>query len=78
MKELSKKLQAIQPSATLVINTKAKQLKAEGKNVISFGAGEPDFPTPTYIVNAAIQAAKDPSNHKYSPCLLYTSDAADE
>ncbi len=67
MKELSKKLQAIQPSATLVINTKAKQLKAEGKNVISFGAGEPDFPTPTYIVNAAIQAAKDPSNHKYSP-----------
>ena len=54
-------------SATLAVDAKAKALKAAGRPVIGFGAGEPDFPTPDYIVEAAVAAAKDPVNHKYSP-----------
>ena len=65
--ELSKRISAIAESATLAVDAKAKALKAAGKAVIGFGAGEPDFPTPSYIVEAAIAAAKNPANHKYSP-----------
>ena len=58
---------AIAPSATLAVTAKAKALKAAGESVIGFGAGEPDFPTPAHIVDAAIEACKDPANHKYTP-----------
>ncbi|MDY3679276.1 MAG: pyridoxal phosphate-dependent aminotransferase [Actinomyces urogenitalis] len=64
---VSARLAAIAPSATLAVDAKAKALKAAGRPVIGFGAGEPDFPTPDYIVEAAVAAAKDPVNHKYSP-----------
>ncbi len=55
------------PSATLAVDAKAKALKAAGENVIGFGAGEPDFPTPDHIVAAAEVACRDPRNHKYTP-----------
>ena len=64
---VSKRIAAIAESATLAIDSKAKALKAAGRPVIGFGAGEPDFPTPDYIVNAAIDAAKTPANHRYTP-----------
>jgi len=64
---VSKRVAAIAESATLAVDSKAKALKAAGKPVIGFGAGEPDFPTPDYIVNAAIEAAKNPANHRYTP-----------
>ena len=64
---VSKRIAAIAESATLAVDSKAKALKAAGKPVIGFGAGEPDFPTPEYIVNAAIEAAKNPANHRYTP-----------
>lgn len=64
---VSKRIGAIATSATLAVSNKAKELKAQGKPVIGFGAGEPDFPTPDYIVEAAVAAAKDPENHKYTP-----------
>ena len=64
---VSARLAAISPSATLAVDAKAKALKAAGRPVIGFGAGEPDFATPDYIVAAAVAAAKDPVNHKYSP-----------
>ncbi len=67
MPRLSRRIAAIAESATLAVDTKAKALKAAGEDVIGFGAGEPDFPTPDYIVEAAIQACSDPSNHKYTP-----------
>ncbi len=54
-------------SATLAIDSKAKALKAAGEDVIGFGAGEPDFPTPEHIVAAAVAACNDPRNHKYTP-----------
>ena len=57
---VSKRIAAIAESATLAVDSKAKALKAAGRPVIGFGAGEPDFPTPDYIVNAAIEAAKLP------------------
>ena len=57
----------IKPSGTMAISNKARELRAEGKSVISFGAGEPDFPTPEYIVEDVKKAASDPTNHKYSP-----------
>jgi aspartate/methionine/tyrosine aminotransferase len=57
----------VQPSATLAITALANKLKAEGKPVIGFGAGEPDFPTPKTIVDAAVEAAQDEIHHKYSP-----------
>lgn len=64
---VSRRVGAIAESATLAVDAKAKSLMASGQPVISFGAGEPDFPTPDYIVAAAIQAAKEPRNHRYSP-----------
>lgn len=63
---VSHRLSAISESATLAVDAKAKALKAQGRPVIGFGAGEPDFPTPDYIVDAAVEAAKDPKNHRYS------------
>jgi aspartate/methionine/tyrosine aminotransferase len=57
----------IAESATLKVDAKAKALKAEGRPVIGFGAGEPDFPTPQYVVDAAIEACQDPKNHRYTP-----------
>ena len=59
---VSKRIAAIAESATLAVDSKAKALKAAGRPVIGFGAGEPDFPTPDYIVNAAIKAEKIPAN----------------
>jgi aspartate/methionine/tyrosine aminotransferase len=64
---ISDRIAAIAESATLAVDAKAKALKAAGRPVIGFGAGEPDFPTPDYIVEAAVQAARDPKNHRYSP-----------
>jgi aspartate aminotransferase len=66
---ISKRIGAIAESATLKVDSKAKALQAEGKAVISFAAGEPDFPTPAHIVEAAIAAAKDPKNHRYTPAV---------
>lgn len=63
---VSARLGAIAPSATLAVTKRAKELAAQGKNVIGFGAGEPDFPTPDYIVEAAIKAAQNPAMHKYT------------
>ena len=64
---ISRRVGAITPSATLAITAKAQELRAAGESVIGFGAGEPDFPTPDYIVAAAAAACRDPKNHKYSP-----------
>ncbi|MDE0572417.1 pyridoxal phosphate-dependent aminotransferase [Demequina sp. B12] len=64
---VSARLGAIAPSATLAVDAKAKALKAAGRPVIGFGAGEPDFPTPAHIVEAAVEAARDPKNHRYTP-----------
>ena len=64
---ISRRVREIAPSATLAVDAKAKALKAAGRPVIGFGAGEPDFPTPQHVVDAAIEAAKDPANHHYSP-----------
>jgi aspartate/methionine/tyrosine aminotransferase len=64
---ISARIAAISESATLAVDAKAKALKAQGRPVIGFGAGEPDFPTPTEIVEAAIAAAKNPAMHRYSP-----------
>ena len=66
---ISKRIGAIAESATLKVDAKAKALQAEGKAVISFAAGEPDFPTPAHIVEAAVAAAKDPKNHRYTPAV---------
>lgn len=65
-RRVSARLQAIPESATLAITAKAKELKAAGVPVIGFGAGEPDFPTPDYIVDAAKEAVVDPANHRYT------------
>ena len=67
MNRTSARLAAIAESATLAVDAKAKALKAKGENVIGFGAGEPDFPTPENIVEAAVRACRDPKNHKYTP-----------
>ncbi|MDR3202731.1 MAG: pyridoxal phosphate-dependent aminotransferase [Bifidobacteriaceae bacterium] len=64
---VSRRIGAIAPSATLAVDAKAKALKAQGRPVIGFGAGEPDFPTPDHIVEAAVRAARDPANHRYTP-----------
>ncbi len=64
---ISARIAAVSPSATLAVDAKAKALKAQGENVIGFGAGEPDFPTPEAIVEAAVEACRDPASHKYSP-----------
>ncbi|MEU6266509.1 pyridoxal phosphate-dependent aminotransferase [Saccharopolyspora shandongensis] len=64
---VSARIGGISESATLAVDAKAKALKAAGRPVIGFGAGEPDFPTPQPIVDAAIAACSDPKNHRYSP-----------
>ena len=64
---ISARVAAIAESATLAVDAKAKALKAAGEPVIGFGAGEPDFPTPDHIVEAAAAACRDPRNHRYSP-----------
>ncbi len=64
---ISRRIAAISESATLAVDAKAKALKAAGRPVIGFGAGEPDFATPDYIVAAAEAACGDPRNHRYSP-----------
>ncbi|MEL5991595.1 pyridoxal phosphate-dependent aminotransferase [Microbacterium phosphatis] len=64
---LSRKLSAIAESATLKVDAKAKALKAEGKDVISYAAGEPDFATPAFVVEAAAEALSNPANFRYTP-----------
>lgn len=64
---ISARISAIAPSATLAVDSKAKALKAEGRPVIGFGAGEPDFSTPSPIVDAARAALDDPANFRYTP-----------
>jgi aspartate aminotransferase len=64
---ISTRIGAITESATLAVDAKARALKAAGRPVIAFGAGEPDFPTPDYIVEAAQRACAEPRFHKYSP-----------
>ena len=64
---ISARISAIAESATLAVDAKAKALKAAGRPVIGFGAGEPDFPTPDYIVEAAQRACAEPRFHKYTP-----------
>jgi aspartate aminotransferase len=64
---ISARVSAIAESATLAVDTKAKALRAAGRPVIGFGAGEPDFPTPGYIVEAAQRACAQPRFHKYTP-----------
>ncbi len=64
---LSARIAAIAESATLKVDAKAKALQAEGRPVISYAAGEPDFPTPEHIVEAALAAVHDPRNHRYTP-----------
>src|SRR3954464_5244271 len=64
---VSDRIAAIAESATLAVDAKAKALKAAGRPVIGFGAGEPDFPTPDYIVAAAAAAARQPKYHHYTP-----------
>ncbi len=66
-RRVSARIGAIAESATLAVDAKAKALKAAGRPVIGFGAGEPDFPTPGYIVDAAVEACRDPKNHRYTP-----------
>jgi aspartate aminotransferase len=67
VERISRRIAAIKESATLAVDAKAKALKAAGENVIGFGAGEPDFPTPPHIVDAAIAACREPRFHHYSP-----------
>ncbi len=67
MSRVSARISAIAESATLAVDAKAKALKAAGRPVIGFGAGEPDFPTPDYIVEAAAAATKVVTNHRYTP-----------
>src|SRR3984957_15611273 len=64
---ISARIAAIAESATLAVDAKAKALKAAGRPVIGFGAGEPDFPPPDYIVEAAQRACAEPRFHKYTP-----------
>ena len=67
LKRISSRISAIAESATLKVDAKAKALQAAGRPVISYAAGEPDFPTPAHIVDAALVAVKDPKNHRYTP-----------
>jgi aspartate/methionine/tyrosine aminotransferase len=67
MARISHRIAAVSESATLAIDARAKALVAKGEDVIGFGAGEPDFPTPGYVVAAAQEACADPRNHKYTP-----------
>ena len=65
-RRVSLRVGAIAESATLKVDNKAKSLRAEGRPVIGYGAGEPDFPTPPYIVEAAVAACREPANHRYT------------
>ena len=67
MPRISRRVAAIAESATLAIDAKAKALKAAGEDVIGYGAGEPDFPTPPHIVEAAVAACSEPRFHHYTP-----------
>jgi len=67
MARISRRIGAIHESATLAVDARAKAMKAAGEPVIGFGAGEPDFPTPAHIVEAAVRACADPKYHRYSP-----------
>ncbi len=67
LRRISRRAAAVAPSATLAVDAKAKALQAAGEHVIGFGAGEPDFPTPAHIVEAAVAACRDPANHHYTP-----------
>jgi aspartate/methionine/tyrosine aminotransferase len=64
---VSRRIASIAESATLAVDAKAKALQAAGEPVVGFGAGEPDFPTPAHIVDAAVAACRDAVNHRYSP-----------
>ncbi|MDP9443394.1 MAG: pyridoxal phosphate-dependent aminotransferase [Actinomycetota bacterium] len=64
---ISHRISSIAESATLAVDAKAKALRAAGRPVVGFGAGEPDFPTPDHVVEAAVEAARDPRNHRYTP-----------
>ena len=66
-RRVSERIASISESATLKVDAKAKQLQATGRPVISFAAGEPDFPTPAHVVEAAAKAVRDPRNHRYTP-----------
>jgi aspartate/methionine/tyrosine aminotransferase len=66
-RRVSTRVGSIAESATLAVDAKAKAMKADGLAVIGFGAGEPDFPTPDYIVDAAAQACRQPKYHRYTP-----------
>ena len=66
-RRVSARVGGIAESATLAVDAKAKSLKAAGRPVIGYGAGEPDFPTPDYIVEAAVEACRVPANHRYTP-----------
>ncbi len=66
-RRVSARIGSIAESATLAVDAKAKALKAAGRPVVGFGAGEPDFPTPDYIVEAAVAACRDPRWHRYTP-----------
>lgn len=66
MSLVSARIARISPSATIAVDAKAKQLAAQGRSIISFGTGEPDFATPDFVVEAAVRAARDPRNHHYS------------
>ncbi|RFA16722.1 aspartate aminotransferase [Subtercola boreus] len=66
---ISHRISSIAESATLKVDAKAKALQAAGRPVISFAAGEPDFATPDFIVEAAVAAARDPKNHRYTPAV---------
>src|SRR5690242_13543382 len=65
-RRISERVSAITESATLAVDAKAKALKAAGRPVVGFGAGQPDFPTPDYIVEAAAAACREPKFHKYT------------
>ena len=67
LNRISRRIANISESATLAVDARAKALKAAGRSVIGFGAGEPDFPTPDYIVEAARAACEDPAMHRYTP-----------
>ena len=67
LSRLSRRVASVSPSATLAIDAKAKAMKQQGIDEVGFGAGEPDFPTPEHIVEAAVAACRDPRNHRYTP-----------
>ncbi|QOL33227.1 pyridoxal phosphate-dependent aminotransferase [Bifidobacterium eulemuris] len=64
---LSDRINQVAPSATLAVDSKAKAMKAAGVDVVGFGAGEPNFSTPDYVVDAAAEAVRDPKNYRYTP-----------